>query len=201
MYPLFESISIVDGKIQNPSFHEARFAYSYFNFFKKKPPYKLFTGITLPKLDTSLQYKLRIAYSAKGTDWTITPYTNKLPRTLQLVENNTIAYPLKYNDRSSLDILYGLRRNADDVLICSQGNITDASYSNILFTNGITIVTPATPLLKGTCRARLLATNLITETSISINDLQHYTNFQLINALNDFDPKRWVDLKHIYLPK
>jgi 4-amino-4-deoxychorismate lyase len=57
--------------------------------------------------------------------------------------------------------------------------------SNIIFFDGLSWVTPARPLLKGTCRERLLASGLILERDISVNDLSGFTGCKLINAMRD----------------
>ncbi|SNR73468.1 4-amino-4-deoxychorismate lyase [Maribacter sedimenticola] len=201
MYPLFESVHIGNGQIKNAVYHEKRFASSYFAYFNNRPAYSLFENVSLPELDLDINYKLRIAYGLKDKKWQITPYTNSLPSTLQLVYDDTITYPHKFTDREHLNSLYQNRKNADDVLIICKGQITDTSYCNILFTDGSTIFTPSTPLLKGTCRARLLAENNIQTKLITPADIQDYRHFQLINALNDFDASRWMPIKNIYQPK
>ena len=199
MYPLFESVCILNGEIQNGSYHESRFKNSYFKHFKKDPDYLLFDSINLPQLVTSIKYKLRIDYNLKGTSWTISEYQNKIPSTLKVVNDDSITYDLKYNDRNHLNKLFQQRETADDVLIITNGKISDASYSNILFTDGVQIETPASPLLKGTCRARLLSENKIKEAIITLDDLNRFQSFQLINALNDFNESRWIEIKNIVI--
>ncbi|WP_405383884.1 aminotransferase class IV [Maribacter sp. LLG6340-A2] len=201
MYPLFESVHISNGKIQNGLYHEKRFTSSYIKYFSSKPTYSLFEGISISNLEPYVNHKLRIAYGYKDKVWKITPYTNSLPTTLQLVHDNTIFYGLKFNDREQLNALYKQKNTADDVLIINNGTITDATYSNILFTDGKGIFTPSTPLLNGTCRARLLADNIAQPKIITPADLQDYQYFQLINALNDFNTSRWIRIENIFPPK
>jgi 4-amino-4-deoxychorismate lyase len=197
MYPLFESICIEDGQIQHGKYHELRFKKSYVETFKIQPNYSLFDGIHLINLDSTLKYKLRIDYKQSGTRYSISEYHNSIPTKLKLIKSNSITYPLKNNKRKNLNHLYKQRGDSDDVLIVKNGLITDASYSNILFTNGHQIVTPSTPLLQGTCRARLLSENKISAIEIQVATIDQYHSFQLINALNDFDEARWVDTKNI----
>ena len=109
---------------------------------------------------------------------------------------NTACIRITYTN-ININALFLKREEADDVLIIKNGLVTDASYSNILFFDGKQIVTPSTPLLEGTCRARLLATNRIVEKSISVDELQNFESFQLVNALNDFDESRWIPIQNI----
>lgn len=197
MYPLFESVCIENSQIKNAEFHEARFNRSYIQQYKTHPTYTLFDGIHLTNLDNNLKYKLRIGYKQNGTRYSISEYESSIPKSLKLVTDNTVSYALKKNNRKKLNALFQQREEADDVLIIKNGLVTDASYSNILLFDGKQIVTPSTPLLAGTCRARLLAKNSIIEQSISVDELQNFESFQLVNALNDFDESRWISIKNI----
>jgi 4-amino-4-deoxychorismate lyase len=197
MYPLFESICIENGKIQNAHYHESRFKSSFYAFFGFEPNYSLFDKVVLPRIDKYLKCKLRIEYNEIGTKWTISEYLNTIPSSLLLLKDDEIDYRLKYVDRKNLNHLYLQKVNFEDILIIKNGFITDATYSNILFTDGHKIVTPSTPLLKGTCRTRLLAKEIITEAVIKADSIHLFESFQLINALNDFDKNRWKPIQNI----
>ncbi|SIR09952.1 aminotransferase class IV [Maribacter ulvicola] len=197
MYPLFESVCIENSQIKNADYHEARFRRSYMRQYKTHPTYSLFDGILLTNLEHDLKYKLRIGYKQNGTRFSFSEYENNIPTSLQLLSDDTISYPVKRNNRKKLNQLFKQRGNLHDVLIVKNGLITDASYSNILFSDGRQIVTPSTPLLEGTCRARLLDENKVTEKRIAAADLSNFESFQLINALNDFDANRWVPVSNI----
>jgi 4-amino-4-deoxychorismate lyase len=197
MYPLFESACIENSQIKNEQYHESRFRKSYMQQYKTHPSYSLFDGIHLTNLDNTLKYKVRIGYKQNGTRYSISEYENSIPTTLKLVNDETISYAIKRNNRKKLNLLFKQKGDFEDVLIVKNGLITDASYSNILLNDGKQIVTPSTPLLEGTCRARLLDENKITEKRISEADLQNFESFQLVNALNDFDETRWIPISNI----
>ena len=199
MYPLFESVCIANGEIQNAFYHESRFKLSFYAFFGFEAKYSLFDKVILPRIDKSLKCKLRIEYNEIGTKWTISEYLNTLPTSLLLLKDNEIDYRLKYADRKHLNHLYHQKINFEDVLIIKNGFVTDATYSNILFTDGYKIVTPSTPLLLGTCRTRLLAEEKITEVPIKAASIHLFKSFQLINALNDFDENRWIPIQNIVI--
>lgn len=86
------------------------------------------------------------------------------------------------------------KNDADDILIVRHGLITDTSFSNILLLDGMQWVTPAEPLLAGTCRARLLQQQRIIAKTIHLEDLSKYSHFMLINAMRDFDLTRAVSV-------
>ena len=197
MYPLFESVCIENGKIQNAHYHESRFKSSFYAFFGFEPNYSLFDKVILPRIDKSLKCKLRIEYNQIGTKWTISEYLKTIPSSLLMLKDDEIEYRLKYADRKNLNHLYKQKANFEDVLIIKNGFITDATYSNILFTDGQKIITPSTPLLNGTCRTRLLSDEIITEAAIKADSIHFFVSFQLINALNDFDKNRWVPIQNI----
>ncbi|WP_339657358.1 aminotransferase class IV [uncultured Maribacter sp.] len=197
MYPLFESVCIANGEIQNRSYHESRFKSSFYSFFGFEAEYSLFDKVILPRIDKSLKCKLKIEYNEIDTKWTISEYLNIIPTSLLLLKDDEIDYRLKYTDRIHLNHLFQQKRNFKDVLIIKNGFITDATYSNILFTDGHEIITPSTPLLLGTCRAKLLSEEKIIEAPIKADTIYLFKSFQLINALNDFNENRWITTKNI----
>lgn len=197
MYPLFESVCVAGAAVQHGAYHEQRFRASYRELFGKEPGFSLWEGLSLKGADPALTYKLRIRYNEFGTRWALAEYRSQLPETLRLVHDDRISYSLKYSDRQALERLITLRGGADDVLIVREGLVTDSSYCNILFWDGTGVKTPKRPLLEGTCRARLLGENRIGEADIPANGLDRYRAFQLVNALNDFDPVRWKPIENI----
>ena len=102
-----------------------------------------------------------------------------------MVECNSIDYHLKYSDRSLLDSLFMLRGGSDDVIIVKNGLITDTLISNLIFLEGKDWYTPASPLLKGTCRNRLLAEGRLKEQDIRPADIRNFTGCKLISAMRD----------------
>ncbi|MEN1784248.1 MAG: aminotransferase class IV [Bacteroidota bacterium] len=198
MYPLFESIGVVNGKIQYGNYHENRFRKAYHEFYGELPPYNLLDGIVVPKTYNNGRVKLRISYGRSTKTISFDHYQVRPHNTLKLVTANTIAYPLKLEDREQLNHLYSLRQSCDDVLIARQSHITDSSYANITFFDGKQWWTPSTPLLHGTCRQRLLDAGTIQERVITIADLDRYQGFQLINALLEFNPKYYTPIAQIF---
>jgi 4-amino-4-deoxychorismate lyase len=130
--------------------------------------------------------RCRIDYNNNDYSAIYESYIPKKADSLRIIFDNTITYDFKYTDRDDLTKLMDNRLNCDEILIIKHGLITDTSYSNIIFFNGKEYHTPKIPLLKGTCRTRLLKEGKILEKDITVDDLSKYAYFKLINSmLND----------------
>ena len=115
------------------------------------------------------------------------PYQVPSIASLRVVDGGDIAYDLKYHDRTALQALYELRAGCDDVLIVRDGLLTDSSYCNIALHDGTRRVTPATPLLAGTRRARLLEEGRLETADIPIGSIGRYSQISLFNAMIELD--------------
>ena len=115
------------------------------------------------------------------------PYTPRPINNLRIVEHDRIHYEFKYADRKTIDRLFELRKNCDDILIVKRGLVTDSSFANIVFRKGKRWYTPWSPLLKGTMRQNLLERDLIIEEEITKEDIKSFETFKLINAMLEFD--------------
>ena len=199
MYPLFESIKVVDGKLHNTDWHQMRYERSYKMCYEKNPLSPLTSQINIPLAKSTGVYKLRISYNERYKKIELDPYKIKEIKTLKVVVNNEINYSLKYSDRSSLLKVYEQKESCDDVLIIKEGKVTDTSYANIVFYNGQEWLTPSTPLLEGTARANLLNEGIIIEQDIHLEDLASFKSFKVINALRSFDEVLQSDISNIKL--
>lgn len=183
MCQYLETIAILNGETLHLPYHLYRVSensnvdlHFYINTLK------------LPKTELN---KLSIVYDSKKIiSSTITPYTKRKIQTFKLVHNNDIDYSKKFADRSVLNSLVQQKGDCDEILIVQNGLITDTSFSNIIFKKENVWVTPKTPLLKGTCRARLLEKGIIEPADIEISHLKQFSHFMLINAMLDFDETR-----------
>lgn len=186
MCRLFETIKIVNGEACNIPLHEKRMNASRRKLFGNCVRINLSDKILVPDNARSGIIRCRVIYDISVLSVEFSPYTPARVKSLKMVEAGDLDYSLKYLDRSRLYALID-RQIADDILITSNGDITDSSYANIAFTDGEEWFTPDTPLLKGTMREYLLKNNSIIETRITVRDLSKYTGFRLINAMLSFD--------------
>ena len=141
---------------------------------------------TLIKPPSSGLYRCRVVYDEKLIDIAYLPYTPRAISTLQPVRFDTLDYGLKYADRAALDHLYEKRGHGDDILLTDGQYILDTSIANIAFFDGKVWLTPRHPLLKGTTRARLLDEKKIFEADLTLEMLEAFQGFALMNAMIGF---------------
>lgn len=185
MLQFIETIRVVDGTPQGIEWHQARMNETYHHFFPTSEIPSIshwLHDMTRPEGIT----KVRIVYGKEGiADMTLQPYTPKPIHSLKLVTDDTIDYSYKSTNRSHLNRVLAQKENCDDVIIVKNGLLTDTSYTNIALFDGKRWITPRTPLLKGTMRARLLAEGKITEQDITPHDIDRFRSIALFNAMLD----------------
>ncbi len=188
MCQLFETIRVENGVVQNLVYHQQRV-----NRLASHTLIDYIIRLDLPRVGT---HRLRIDYTPTHiVQHTITPYVPRLINSLRLVVvDDNFQYAHKWNDRSALNRALAQKNDADEILIVRHGLITDTSFSNVLFLDGTRWVTPAEPLLAGTCRARLLNQQRIQTQIIRVQDLERFSHFMIINAMRDFDLTQAVPL-------
>jgi len=186
MSRLFETIRIYNGEPGNLGSHEKRLNSSRRKLFGSTDAISLADHIRVPDDCRSGVYRCRVIYEESIISVEFIPYQPAIVRSLKIVHAGDIDYSLKYLDRTCLTSLID-RRVADDILIVRNGFVTDTSYSNIVFTDGRQWVTPDTPLLKGTMREKLLLEGTIKEERITVDGLDRFTHFRLINAMLEFE--------------
>lgn len=180
---LIESVKIDDGTIINPSYHSNRMNTSRRDLFGISDNLDVRDIISVPATCMCGIYKCRVVYSDRIIEVKFEKYSRRNIHSLKLVYDDAIDYSYKYEDKKCLLSLRECRGQCDDILIIKNNRITDTSYSNIVFFDGQKWITPASPLLKGTKRAHLLATGLISEDEITISDIRLFRDAALINAM------------------
>ncbi|MDH4944591.1 aminotransferase class IV family protein [Sulfurimonas sp. C5] len=180
MSKYLETIKIYNQKVYNLEYHQKR----------------VDTTIGQGKLELSsiiqpTQKELtrcRIVYDEEGK-YTIEyfPYKKRNIHSLKLVFCDDIDYDKKYENREKLNELFGKKESCDDILIVKNGLVTDTSIANIAFFDGVNWLTPKTPLLEGTMRAKLLNEEKIYLADIPYQELNKFQKIALLNAMIDFD--------------
>jgi len=167
--------------------------------FGQKNSINLFESLKKYKLPSKIGlYKCRVVYTTQIESVEFIPYEVKSVNSLKVVYDQEIEYAHKYTDRNKIGVLFNQRQYCDDILIIKNGFVTDSSYSNIIFYDGINSITPSTPLLKGTMRQFLLDTAEIKAGPISVQDIPSFKSFRLINAMLAFDGPE-IDVSKIVL--
>lgn len=187
MSQFIESIKIENGKIFLLDFHQNRINQT-FSFFEKTNHIDLKAIIKNLDYPTKGLFKLRIVYDFQRIiDIQITPYTSPKFNSFEIIENSDFSYRFKFLDRTILNEMKK-KSKAEEIIITQKGYITDTSFSNILFLKKDTWHTPESYLLNGVQRQYLLKEKKIKETKIHIDNLQEYSHFQIINAMNTLNP-------------
>lgn len=186
MFPLFETLAIEKGKIQNIEYHQTRYERSLRQYYGKSAV-KIFNLFELIQVSPHFQDQLvrcRIDYNAETIQIQYFEYQRKIYRTFQPIICDDIDYSLKYANRDLLNSLFAQRGNCDEIMIIKNGKVTDCSIGNLIFRQGNQWFTPDTPLLKGTQREKLLREGKITEATIYAKDIEKFDEIRLINAMN-----------------
>jgi 4-amino-4-deoxychorismate lyase len=194
---LYETIRISQGVPQHLSWHEKRMNSAVRELWADTAPISLAEQIHVGQEFSIGVTKCKIEYGPAIQQIRFSQYEMRIIRSLKLVDCPDIDYHLKYADRSLLETLFSMREGCDDIIIVKNGLITDTSISNLAFFDGSAWYTPANPLLKGTCRNRLIAENQLTEMDIRQDDLGKFMGCKLINAMRDLQEEELVPVSNI----
>jgi 4-amino-4-deoxychorismate lyase len=197
MYPLFETIQVLNGEYCNISFHQKRINAASQDLWGEE---NIVLKNVLPKVPENYakeKVKCRIFYNK--SDFKIEFATYQLPniKTLKLINGGNIDYSKKYTDRSEINMLFGKKGSYDDILIIKNGLLCDTSYANIVLKLKETLITPKNPLLRGTKRNYYLSKKTICEQDISLNDLKESEGLYLINAMIDLEDNVFINPENI----
>jgi len=179
---LLETIKIEEGMVANLPYHQDRCDQSRQTLFQSTDRLDLASIIQPPQ--TGL-YRCRILYGEKVHSIEYISYVPKEINSLKIVPSK-IDYALKYANRDALNTLLESNKEVDEVIIEKKGYLTDITIANIAFYDGNQWVTPENPLLKGTMRAKLIDEGFLQTREIRKEDLDHYTQVALINAMLGF---------------
>lgn len=196
MCRLIETIKIFDKKLFNIEYHNRRMNNSRKILFGCDDEINLLDKIIIPSYLSNELYKCRVIYSKEIESIEFIPYKKKEIYKVKVVENNDIEYEHKYEDRTALTKML-IDSNADEIIIIKNRLITDGSFSNIVLSDGNSYLTPATPLLKGTKRAKLLDEGIIKEDELKEKDLKKFKYIFFINAMLDLENNNRILLDKI----
>jgi 4-amino-4-deoxychorismate lyase len=189
---LFETIRIYNGLIMYPEWHEARMNLSRQEVWNLHEPLLLSEIVNVPEEWKTGLVQCNVNYGPEIKSVTFKTYIKRQVKSLKLIECNDIDYHLKRADRSILDDLFSCKGDCDEIIIIKKGFITDTSISNLIFFNGENWFTPKFPLLKGTCRQRLLNEGKIYEKKIKVESLWQFIGLKLINAMRLPDEEEMI---------
>ncbi|RUM76289.1 MAG: hypothetical protein DSZ11_00740 [Sulfurovum sp.] len=183
-----ETIKILNGKIYNITWHNDRCNRTRQDFFNNPKPLYLQEHIEAPPKGL---FRCRIVYAKEILSIEYIPYQAKEFKRFKIVQSN-IEYNYKYANREPLDRLKTKVYTDTEIIIEKNGFLTDTTIANIAFYNGHSWITPKTPLLKGTMRMKLLKNGFLQEKEIKSEDIKHFLNFALMNAMIGFQIQKSI---------
>ncbi|ATW43969.1 aminotransferase class IV family protein [Glaesserella parasuis] len=191
-YPLFETIAIIDGKVQNIFYHQQRMNNAFRYYFKQENNFVLSEIINIPEEYQKGLVRCRIDYNTKEYQVQFFHYVPKTIKTFQCVYVENFDYQFKYTDRLELEQLK--QTACDEIILVNNGFISDCSIGNLLFLKQGKWYSPNHYLLKGTQLSHLLDEQKISLVDIPVEALFDYDQIMVINALNPFDLQRAVSI-------
>jgi 4-amino-4-deoxychorismate lyase len=187
MSQFFESICVKDGIAENLSFHQARVHKTLQAFDASNQSVVLASIVHQLILPAKGLFKLRISYDLNGNHQTkFTPYLYKQINQFALVDIKGKGYDYKYENRNWINDALS-HSGTDEIMMHDDGFIKDCSYTNIVFYDGSHWVTPESPLLEGTQRAKLIQQGIIIPKALHVNDLPMFKKFKCVNAMLDWN--------------
>lgn len=197
---LFETLAILDGKVQNLYYHQQRYqqGLAYLaDVAQQDLPLKsslIADYLNIPSAYQTGLVRCRVDYDGWHIKVEFFPYQARQLQRFVLVQADALDYHYKYANRDALNALMQQKGQADDIIIIQHGLITDCSIGNLLFEQDGQWFTPQRPLLAGTQRAKLLAEGKIQLRDIVIDSLTHYQRMMMVNALNPFAESRAMQI-------
>ncbi|MCX7983776.1 MAG: aminotransferase class IV [Bacteroidetes bacterium] len=192
-----ETIKVQNRQLYNVEEHNERFNRTRREVFGCTTEYDLADIIRIPEWVTHALYKCRVIYSNNIEFIEFQLYQRPTIRSLRLVRADFLEYKYKSLERTIFDELKkGVKE--DDIIIVKNNFITDCSFANLVFTDRKEWVTPSTPLLAGTKRARLLKEGKIIERTITLDEIWKYKTVICINALLDIEDNCSIPLSHVF---
>lgn len=186
MCPVFETIRIENGQAMRPKWHLQRMQRTAMALgFDADKIEEIPLQELAIKAPLAGRWKLRVDYGPAGWNHRLSPYCIQPLHRLFTMEDDTLEYPFKFCDRSSLEKHKTQLPEGSDILFVRDGLLTDTVYANILLWDGSHWHTPNSPLLEGTHRAALLAQGTVQASAIRLQDLRHFEHLSLISAMLD----------------
>lgn len=192
-----ESIQLKDGQLKHLTYHQNRINQTVKAANMSALTWNLASLLKDQELPTQGLYKVRLIYNQDQVNLNWQSYQIRQVHTLKVVYTQNFNYPLKSTNRIALDQLFAQKEQADDIIICRDGWITDSYYANLALFKNDCWYTPQSPLLKGTKRQFLLDQKRLIEVPVSLASLDQYEKVALINAMIDLEDLIWIPMKDI----
>ncbi len=180
---LLETIRIEEGTPRHLAWHEERMNRSRRELFGAEQALQLEKHLT--EIPPSGLWRCRVLYRQGIEKVETLPYHGKMFRHFALVEF-TGEYAYKYADRRCFDRLLAEHPEADDLILCHDGMLTDTTIANLALKIDGRWWTPERPLLPGTTRARFLSEGRLEKAPLPCAMLERAEELALMNAMLGF---------------
>ena len=177
-----ETIRLENGRFYHLDWHQKRVEKVFRTFFKGVLVFNLkalLHNVLTPKEGL---FRVRIVYDVIVNEISFIPYRAKKVEKL-IVKNSDFAYQHKFEDRSCFE---PVAPKLCDYLYHKEGVVKESSIANIAFFDGKQWETALFPYLKGTTRARYIASGWLVEKHITLDDLVKYKKVAMMNAMVGF---------------
>ena len=196
LFPVFETIAIIDGIPQNLAFHQARMDNTIEKLFQKTSVFNLEEIIQVPTEYQNGLIKCRIDYNQQDFNIIFSAYQRREIRNYQCVYLDNLDYTLKYTNRTIFEDINMIK---DEAVIIHDKKVTDCRIGNLIFFKDGSWYGSKNYLLKGTQLSRLLSENRVQLKEINADEIHQYEKVMMINAMNPFDESRAISTQHITL--
>lgn len=194
-FPLFETIAIIDGNIQNIEYHQARYHNACRNYLKNEPVLNLAEIINVPVKYQSGLVRCKVEYNSVEYQIQYFPYQAKRIEFFQVMQCENLNYQFKYTDR---EIFANLPISTNsEVILLNDGKVSDCTIGNLLFLKNGKWFSPVDYLLKGTQLSRLLEKKRVELCRITADNLRDFEQVMMVNALNPFDLARALPIQAV----
>ncbi len=183
MFPLIETIRLVNGEFNNLEYHVQRMRRAWRELYSIDEPWDVREVLTNSNQPTSGLHKCRLVYDTKVTEISFEPYHVRGVNSLKMITDDSIQYSHKFRERRELESNFKKRGQGDDVLIIKNGHVTDTTYANIIFKRGGEWFTPSSCLLQGTMRQWLIDKSKVHVEEIAVAQIARFEKFKLINSM------------------
>lgn len=196
LFPVFETIAIIDGIPQNLAFHQARMDNTIEKLFQKMSVFNLEEIIQVSTEYQNGLIKCRIDYNQQDFNIIFSAYQRREIRNYQCVYLDNLDYTFKYTNRT---IFEDIKMTKDEAVIIQDKKVTDCRIGNLIFLKDGIWYGPKNYLLKGAQLSRLLSENRVQLKEINADEIHQYEKVMMINAMNPFDESRAISTQYITL--
>lgn len=181
---LLETFCLLNGKLINLPYHKDRIERTLGEHYPITPFVEAIEKEAKSLDATTGKWRASVTYSLLGIESVkLIPYRQPQITGFKLIPIQNNFYSKKWADRTRLNQYKELLPPGIEPIFILDGQVTDTSFTNLLFERKGNLYTPSTPLLRGTKRSQLLDRVVIIPIPLLTTELASYEKIHLINAM------------------